>query len=65
MAEASPRSKFNFLAFVTIALGTVYVAGLLWALINGKLDVQSFISGIGPSFGLALGHWFRTSTPSE
>jgi hypothetical protein len=50
---------FNFKAVTTLALGAVYVGALVWALANGRLDVQSFISGLGPSFGMALGYWFR------
>lgn len=29
------------------------------AVAAGEIDVNSFIAGVGPSFGLALGHWFR------
>lgn len=50
---------FNFRALVTLALGLLYGGGLVWALLHGLLDVQSYISGMGPSFGLAMGYWFR------
>jgi hypothetical protein len=49
----------NFKAIVTVLLGAVYVGTLVWAMVNGKMDAQSFIAGIGPSFGMALGYWFR------
>lgn len=55
------RALFNFRALVTVLLGAVYLGALLWALREGKLDVQSFIAGVGPSFGMALGYWFRDS----
>jgi hypothetical protein len=55
------RALFNFRALATLSLGLLYGGGLVWALLHGKLDVQSFISGVGPSFGLALGYWFRDS----
>ena len=57
------KALFNFRALTTLALGIVYLGALVWALVHGKLDVQSFIAGVGPSFGMALGYWFRdTST---
>ena len=56
------RALFNFRALTTLALGIVYLGALVWALLHGKLDVQSFIAGVGPSFGMALGYWFRDST---
>lgn len=53
------RSMFNARAILTLALGAAYVGTLIWAMLNGKLDAQSFIAGIGPSFGMALAWWFR------
>ena len=55
------RALFNFRTLTTLGLAALYGGGLVWALLHGKLDVQSFISGVGPSFGLALGYWFRDS----
>jgi len=55
------RGLFNVRAATTIGLGAVYVGSLLWALLHDKLDVQSFVSGLGPSFGMAFGYWFRSS----
>jgi hypothetical protein len=55
------RGLFNFRAVATLSLGAVYVGALLWAMMHDRLDVQSFISGLGPSFGMALGYWFRSS----
>lgn len=55
------KALFNFRALTTLALGIVYLGALVWALVHGKLDVQSFIAGVGPSFGMALGYWFRDS----
>lgn len=59
------RALFNFRALVTVLLGAVYLGALLWALREGKLDVQSFIAGVGPSFGMALGYWFRDSEATK
>lgn len=59
------RALFNFRALTTLLLGGIYLGGLTWALVHDKLDVQSFISGIGPTFGLALGYWFRDSEPGQ
>lgn len=49
----------NFKAIVTVLLGSAYVGPLVWALSAGKVDAQSFIAGIGPTFGMAVGYWFR------
>ena len=54
-------SNWNLRAIITIALGAVYLGGIAWSLVHGKLEVQSFINGVGPSFGMALGYWFRES----
>ena len=54
----------SFRIVVTVLLGAVYLGALVWALHQGKLDVQSFIAGVGPSFGMALGYWFRADTPA-
>ncbi len=64
---AAVRAAFNFRALATVLLGALYGGGLWWALVNGRLDVQSFVSGLGPSFGLALGYWFRdaASPPAQ
>jgi len=59
------RASFNFRAAVTVLLGAAYVGSLIWALLHDRLDVQSFIAGIGPSFGLAMGAWFGTSRPGD
>ncbi len=61
------KALFNFRALTTLALGIVYLGALVWALLHGKLDVQSFIAGVGPSFGMALGYWFRDTqaTPAN
>ena len=55
------RALFNFRALVTILLWGVYLGGLIWALAHDKIDVQSFITGVGPAAGMALGYWFRDS----
>lgn len=44
---------------MTVLLGIVYMGALAWALVNGKLDIQGFVAGIGPTFGMAWGYWFR------
>lgn len=52
----------SFKAILTILLGAVYLGGLGWALYKEKIDVQSFIAGIGPSFGVVLSFWFKDET---
>lgn len=49
----------NFKAIVTVLLGVAYIGPLIWAMAEGKLDAQSYIAGIGPVFGMAVGFWFR------
>lgn len=49
----------SFKAILTILLGVVYLGGLGWALYKEKIDVQSFIAGVGPSFGVVLAFWFK------
>jgi hypothetical protein len=58
------RGLFNFRAVATLSLGAVYVGALLWALLHDWLDAQILLSGLGPSFGMALGYWFRSSEQS-
>lgn len=53
----------NFKAIVTVLLGVAYIGPLIWAMAEGKLDAQSYIAGIGPVFGMAVGFWFRESQP--
>ncbi len=57
----SMQALFNFRAATTVLLGTAYVGALIWALMAGRVDAESFVAGIGPSFGMALGYWFRDS----
>lgn len=63
MATASKILSFK--AIVTLLLGVVYLGGLGWALYAGKIDVQSFIAGVGPSFGMALGSWFNDTNKAD
>lgn len=49
---------FNARAILTVAIGTAYIGSLVWAILHNKLDVQSFIAGLGPSFGVAIKTWF-------
>lgn len=49
---------FNFKAIITILVGIVYFGGLLWALLHDKLDINSFLAGVGPMFGLTMNAWF-------
>lgn len=44
---------------MTVLLGVVYVGGLVWALLHGKLDINSYLNGVGPLFGLAWAFWFK------
>lgn len=53
------KDLFTFRVVVTVLLGAAYIGGMAWAMLQGKLDAQSYISGIGPAFGLAMGYWFR------
>ncbi len=53
------RALFTFRALVTMLLGGAYIGALIWSLLHDRLDVQSFIAGLGPSFGVALAYWFR------
>ncbi len=55
----------EFRAVVTVLLGVAYIGGLAWALVHGQIDVQSYVSGIGPAFGLAMGYWFRDRAEAE
>ena len=56
--EISPTKVFNAKAFLTVVLTAVYLGGLVWAMYLGHLDVQSFIAGIGPTFGAVFKSWF-------
>lgn len=49
----------NFKAIVTVLLGVAYIGPLILSLLDGRLDPQSYIAGIGPVFGMAIGYWFR------
>lgn len=49
----------SFKAIVTVLLGVAYIGPLAWAMTQGKMDAQSYIAGIGPVFGMAIGFWFR------
>lgn len=55
------RSSFNARLILTLALGAIYLGSMIWAMLHDKLDIQSFIAGIGPSFGVALKSWFDES----
>lgn len=56
------RSTFNARLVLTLALGIVYCGAMIWAIMHDKLDIQSFIAGIGPSFGVVLKSWFDAET---
>ena len=59
------RRLFNARAVLTLLLGGIYCGANIWAIMHDKLDIQSFIAGIGPSFGVALKSWFDSdASPS-
>lgn len=49
----------NAKLIMTVLLGIAYVGGLVWALEHGKLDINSYLNGIGPLFGMAWAFWFK------
>lgn len=51
----------NAKLILTVLLGIAYIGGLVWALAHDKLDINSYLNGIGPSFGLAWAFWFKDS----
>lgn len=59
------KHVLTFKALTTLLLGAVYLGGLVWGLVTGALDVQSFMAGIGPTFGAAMGFWFKGENGSE
>lgn len=44
---------------MTVLIGIAYFGPLIWALTNGKLDVGSYVAGVGPLFGMAWAFWFK------
>lgn len=54
----------NAKLIMTVLLGGIYLSALIWALVHGKLDIQSFIAGMGPTFGAAWSYWFSGSSGS-
>lgn len=50
---------------LTVLLGIVYLGGLIWALVHGKLDINSYLNGVGPIFGLSWAFWFKDSSGSS
>jgi hypothetical protein len=51
----------NAKLIMTVLLGVVYFGALIWALRQGKLEINSFIAGVGPFFGMAWAFWFQQS----
>ena len=49
---------------MTVLLGIVYFGSLIWALREGKLEINSYIAGVGPLFGMAWSWWFNPQ-PAE
>lgn len=52
------KRVIGFKALVTLLIGTVYFSAIIWALLHDKLDITSFIAGVGPFFGVVLRDWF-------
>jgi hypothetical protein len=55
----------NAKLIMTVLLGILYFGGLVWALMHGKLDINSYTQGIGPLFGLAWAFWFKDQEPPK
>lgn len=58
--EPDQERVFTVKAVVTVAFVAAYIGVLVWAAIHGKLDLPSFISGVGPGVGMLLTGWFGT-----
>ena len=52
---------FDFKATVTVLIGLAYLVPLIWAVYHDKIEVSSYIAGVGPSFGGVVAHWFKGS----
>ncbi len=62
---ASPDPVFEhrataFKALVTVLVAVAYLAPLAYSFVQGKLDIASYIAGVGPSFGVVLSFWFKS-----
>lgn len=53
----------NAKLIMTVLLGIVYFGALIWALAHGKLEINSYIAGVGPLFGMAWASWFQVAEP--
>ena len=53
----------NARLIMTVLLGIVYFGSLIWALREGKLEINSYIAGVGPLFGMAWSSWFQVGEP--
>ena len=63
---ASPDPVFEhrttaFKAVVTLLVAVAYLGPLAYSFSEGKLDIASYIAGVGPSFGVVLSFWFKSS----
>lgn len=55
----------NAKLIMTVLLGVIYFGSLIWALREGKLEINSYIAGVGPLFGMAWSWWFKQEPPAE
>lgn len=60
MKSSEIASAFNKLArpYLTILITTIYNTTLLVALLLGTLDVQQYITAVGPTNAMVIGFWF-------